>query len=329
MASFLAEKVLGGNFLSREEALSLTSAKGSQVFELFAAASRIRERFRPPAIDLCSIVSAKTGHCAEDCSYCAQSRISKAEIETFKLLGKDQVVKRARAAKEWGARRFCIVTSGKAPTPSELEKIADMVSAVRDVGLLPCATLGLLDEGQLRKLKEAGLYRYHHNLEASRRFFPEICRSHSYEDKLRTIGAVKRAGLSLCSGGIFGLGEEWEDRVDMAMELKNLGADSVPINFLVPVKGTPLGEVEPLEPMEALKIISVYRFILPDKEIRVAGGRLQTLGELNSFVILAGADGLLTGDCLTVSGRRAEDDLKLIRSHGLKVASFQDGGPKG
>ncbi len=231
------------------------------------------------------------------------------------------MVEKARAAKEWGARRFCIVTSGKAPSARELEKIATMVSAVREAGLLPCATLGLLGEAELRMLADAGLHRYHHNLETSRRFFPEVCRSHSYEDKLNTIEAVKRTGLSLCSGGIFGLGEEWEDRVDMALTLRELGADSVPINFLVPVKGTPLGEAEPLSPMEALRIISLYRLMLPDREIRVAGGRVQTLGEFNSFVILAGADGLLTGDCLTVSGRRADDDLNLIRDYGLEAAS--------
>jgi biotin synthase len=268
-------------------------------------------------VDLCSIVSAKTGVCPEDCSYCAQSKVSKAEIQKHRLVEKDYVIERARAAKGWGARRFCIVTSGKGPTAPELEKIAEMISEVKEAGLLPCATLGLLDEPELRMLKEAGLHRYHHNLETSRRFFPEVCRSHTYEDKLKTIEAVKRVGLSLCSGGIFGLGEEWEDRVDMALELRDLGVDSVPINFLVPIKGTPLGEAEPLPPMEALKIISLYRFLLPEKEVRVCGGRVQTLGEFNSMVIMAGADGLLTGDCLTVSGRSAEDDLRLIRQHDM------------
>lgn len=316
----LTEKVLGGAQLSREESLSLVSAGGAGAFELFASASRVRERFRPPVVDLCSIVSAKTGLCPEDCSYCAQSKTSTAQVEAHGLVEVDRVVERARAAKGWGARRFCIVISGKAPTKPELQRIALMVSAVRREGLLPCATLGLLGEEELRTLKDAGLHRFHHNLETSRRFFPEVCRSHSYEDKLRTIEAVKRAGLSLCSGGIFGLGEEWEDRVDMALALREIGADSIPVNFLVPIKGTPLAEAEPLAPMEALKIISLYRMLLPDREIRVAGGRLQTLGEFNSFAIMAGADGLLTGDCLTVSGRSAGEDLKMIRGYGLEAA---------
>lgn len=321
MVGALTEKILGGRSLSRDEAIQLMQVEGAEAFGLFAAASKIREKFRPPAVDLCSIVSAKTGLCPEDCSYCAQSKASKAGIQTHRLVEKDHVVEKARAAKGWGARRFCIVTSGKAPAAGELDKIALMISAVREEGLLPCATLGLLGEDELRALKEAGLHRYHHNLETSRRFFPEVCRSHSYDDKLRTIESVKRAGLSLCSGGIFGLGEDWEDRIDMAIALRELETDSIPINFLVPIKGTPLEGLEPLEPREALKIVSLYRFILPDKEVRVAGGRLQTLGELGSFVIMAGADGLLTGDCLTVSGRSAGDDLRMIRQYGLDIAS--------
>ncbi len=315
----LADKVISGTSLTRDEALSLVQVEGAELFNLFSQANQIREAKRPPVVDLCSIVSAKTGACPEDCSYCAQSKTSKAEISKHRLVGRKYVVERARAAKEWGAHRFCIVTSGKAPTVQELEKIALMISAIKETGLLPCATLGLLDEDALRMLKDAGLHRYHHNLETSRRFFPEVCRSHSYDDKLRTIVAVKNVGLSLCSGGIFGLGEEWEDRIDMAIALRELEADSIPINFLVPVKGTPLGGTEPLPPMEALTIISLYRFLLPDREIRVCGGRLQTLGEFNSFVIMAGADGLLTGDCLTVQGRSAGDDLRLISDYGLSV----------
>ena len=192
-----------------------------------------------------------------------------------------------------------------------------MVSAVRKLGLLPCATLGLLSGEDLLLLKDAGLERYHNNLETSERFFPEICTTHTYQDKLETIREVKSAGLSLCSGGIFGLGETWEDRVEMAFALREIGPDSVPINFLTPVKGTRLGLNRILDPFEALKIISLYRFILPEKEIRVCGGRLQTLGELHAFIFPAGADGLLTGNYLTTLGRNFEDDLKLINQYGL------------
>jgi biotin synthase len=315
----MAGRVLGGSALSREDALYISSIEGPGVFELFAEANRLREAFRADRVDLCSIVSARTGACREDCSYCAQSRASRAEVKAHPLLGKDQVLRRARAARQAGARRFCIVTSGRRATGPELLKIAAMVSAVRDEGLYPCATLGLLGEEDLWMLKEAGLHRYHHNIETSRRFFPRICSTHTYEDKIRTIRAAKGAGLSLCSGGIFGMGEDWADRIEMALALRELGADSVPVNFLVPVKGTPLGSMPPIAPLEALKIISLYRFLLPEKEIRVCGGRLQSLGEFNAFVFMAGADGLLTGDCLTTRGRSPADDLRLIEAYGLRT----------
>jgi biotin synthase len=319
MLKMLAEKVLSGEELTRGEALRLTEVSGSAVFELFSLANGIRERFRGAKADLCSIISAKTGSCPEDCSYCAQSATSRADIKTSPLVDLDTVLERAGEAKRWGARRFCIVTSGKKASEKELSRIAEMVSGLRGLGLKPCATLGLLGPDELDMLKEAGLHRYHHNLETSERFFPKICRTHTYEDKLRTIRAARTSGLSLCSGGIFGLGEQWEDRVDMALALRELGADSVPINFLVPIEGTPFERAAPLPPLEALTIVGLYRFMLPDREIRVCGGRLQTLGEFNSFVFMAGADGLLTGDCLTTQGRDPGDDLRLVREYGMSV----------
>lgn len=315
----IKEKALSGGVVSRDEALFVSSLEGDGVFELFAAADAVRERFRGRGVDLCSIVNAKSGGCPENCSYCAQSSGSRTGAETYPLIGIEKVIESARAAKEAGARRFCIVTSGKTPRRAELKDIASMVSAVRGLGLLPCATLGLMDAEGLRFLKEAGLLRYHHNLETSERFFPEICTSHTYEEKLRTIKAVKASGLSLCSGGIFGLGEEWEDRVDMAEALRGFEAESVPINFLIPVAGTPLEAAEPLGPVEALKIISLFRLMLPEREIRVCGGRTQTLGRLSPFVFMAGADGLLIGNYLTAPGRDPAEDMRLIRALGLEA----------
>jgi biotin synthase len=320
MLKSIEKRVLNGGKISREEALFVASLSGQDIFDLFAAANRIREHFRQNTVDLCAIINAKSGACPEDCSYCAQSAKSTAEIKSFPLVEKETILEKAKEAKEGGAKRFCIVTSGKKASRSDLEKIAAMVAAVRESGLLPCATLGLLSGEELRRLKEAGLERYHNNLETSERFFPEICTTHTYQDKLETIREVKSTGLSLCSGGIFGLGETWEDRIDMAFALRELGPDSVPVNFLTPVKGTRLGLNRMLDPLDALKIISLYRFILPDKEIRVCGGRLQTLGELHSFIFLAGADGLLTGNYLTTLGRNFEDDLKLIKQYGLKAS---------
>ena len=319
MLKSIEEKVLDGSKISREEALLIASISSQDIFVLFSSSNRIREHFRGNAVDLCAIINAKSGACPEDCSYCAQSSKSSAEIKTFRLVEKDTILEKAQEAKEGGARRFCIVTSGKKASATDLEKIAEMVSAVGKLGLLPCATLGLLSAEDLQLLKDAGLERYHNNLETSERFFSEICTTHTYQDKLETIREVKSSGLSLCSGGIFGLGETWEDRIDMAFALRDIGPDSVPINFLTPVKGTRLGLNRILDPFEALKIISLYRFILPDKEIRVCGGRIQTLGEFNSFIFPAGADGLLTGNYLTTLGRSFEDDLKLINQYGLKM----------
>ena len=309
-----AEGVFGATM---EEALSLSGASGPAIFALFAGANRIREAFRGNRVDLCSIVNAKSGSCSEDCSYCAQSCRAKTDIKAYPLMGVQEILRAALRAKDIGAKRFCIVTSGRRPGRKEVETIARAVTLVRDAGLLPCATLGLLDTEDLELLKMAGLERYHHNLETSRRFFPEICGTHGYDEKLRTIRAAKEAGLSVCSGGIFGLGEEWQDRVEMAFEIRGLGADSVPLNFLIPVAGTPLGGRAPLSPFEALKIISLYRFLLPDKEIRVCGGRPQCLGEYNDFVFRAGADGLLIGDYLTQQGRSPEEDLRMVRQQGL------------
>lgn len=319
MLKTLEKKVLRNERISAEEALFIASFSGQDIFDLFSSANRIREYFRGNTVDLCAIVNAKSGACSEDCSYCAQSAKSTAEIKSFPLVEKKTILEKAKEAKRGRAKRFCIVTSGRKASGRDLEKIAEMVSAVREVGLLPCATLGLLSGQDLRLLRDAGLERYHNNLETSERFFPEICTTHTYHDKLETIRKVKSTGLSLCSGGIFGLGETWEDRVGMAFALRELGPDSVPINFLTPVKGTRLGLNRMLGPFEALKIISLYRFMLPDKEIRVCGGRLQTLGKLHAFIFPAGADGLLTGNYLTTLGRNFEDDLKLINQYGLEL----------
>ncbi|MCL5062911.1 MAG: biotin synthase BioB [Nitrospirae bacterium] len=325
MIDSLEDKIiLSGYSITKEEALQLVQIQPSafsiqHFFNLFSAANRIRETFRGNSVDLCSIVNAKSGACPEDCSYCAQSSKSKTEVLVYPLVKKDIVIDKAKEAKDAGVKRFCVVTSGRKIGKNELIEIASMITDIRSIGLLPCATLGLMDKEELSFLKKSGLERYHHNLETSERFFPEICRTHTYHDKLKTIDAAKAVGLSICSGGIFGLGETWQDRIDMAFAIKELNVDSVPINFLIPVKGTSMGDRDFLHPFEALKIISLYRFILPEKEIRVCGGRMQILGEFNSMVFMAGADALLTGNYLTTTGRTFKDDLRLIEQYGLRV----------
>lgn len=319
MINSLAEKVLSGSGISEEDAAWLTSTGPDRLFDLFAAASRIRERFKGGKVELCSIINAKSGECPEDCSYCAQSSYSDTNAPVFPLVREDVVMDKAIEARDKGVKRFCIVTSGKKIEGKELRAIADMVAKIRKLGILPCATLGLLNREELAMLQASGLERYHHNIETSERFFPEMCTTHTYQDKLRTIDDVQTLGLSLCSGGIFGIGEEWQDRIEMAFSLKEINPDSVPINFLIAVRGTPLEDMDLLPPFEALKVISIYRFILPDKEIRICGGRRQVLKEFNSMAFMAGADSLLTGNYLTTTGTAYEDDLRLIRHYGLKV----------
>lgn len=315
----IAERAIHKRGISKKDALYIAELSIDEIPLLFYHASKLRETFKGKNIELCAIVNAKSGLCSEDCAYCSQSAISRAEIPVYPLMASEEIIKKADEAKEHGVRRFCIVTSGRGPNKKEITVIAKTVERIRKMGLLPCATLGLINKEDLKILRDSGLERYHHNLETSERYFPEICSTHTYNEKLKTIEAVKEVGLSLCSGGIFGLGEEWEDRIEIALRLKEFDVDSVPLNFLIPIKGTPLGEKDILNPVEALKIVSLYRLILPDKQIRICGGRRQVLGEFNSMVFMAGADSLLTGNYLTTLGKSYEDDLKLIKDMGLEV----------
>ncbi|KJU84094.1 biotin synthase [Candidatus Magnetobacterium bavaricum] len=314
----LRDKVLAGKRLNDAEVLTIAHTEGQDVYELFACVNNIRQFYRKDIVDLCSIKGVISGGCSEDCAFCAQSIDSDADIERYPLRDKEEVLMTALAAKDSGAKRFCLVTGGRAVSDDDLADIAEMVRGISDMGVLPCATLGLLDTDAISMLKQAGLHRYHHNVESSESFFGRICTTHTFKDKLRTIVAVKEAGLSLCSGGIFGLGESWQDRIDMARVIDSIEADSVPINFLTPVKGTAMGNRTTLNPIEALKIISLYRFMLPTREIRICGGRMQTLGQCNSFVFMAGADGLLIGNYLTTRGRLPAEDIELIGALGLR-----------
>jgi biotin synthase len=257
--------------ISRQSAIDLSGLKGAEIYDLFTRANRIRDKFRGNKVDLCSIINAKSGACPEDCSFCAQSSRNKTEAGVYPLISKEKILEAATSVKKSGVGRFCIVTSGRQAVGRDLREICGSISEIRKTGLLPCATLGMLEKEQLEQLKMAGLHRYHHNLETSEAFFGEICTTHTYREKIRTIETAKALGFSICSGGIFGLGESWEDRIDLAFALKGLEVDSVPINFFTPISGTPLAYRDLLHPLEALKIISIYRLILPYSEIRVSG----------------------------------------------------------
>ncbi len=305
--------------VDKKFALHLSTLQGHEIFELFALSDSTRIHFHGNRIDLCSIVNARSGACPEDCSFCAQSVYSKTNIKAYPLVTREKSLEAAESAKKSGVKRFCIVTSGKRTSGRDLEQICNFVSDIRKRGLLPCATLGMLNTPELKTLKDAGLHRYHHNLETSEAFFRQICTTHTYKEKIKTIEAAKLLGLSICSGGIFGLGESWGDRIDMAFALKEIGVDSVPINFLTPIHGTPLGNRKMLNPVEALKIVAIYRLILPESEIRICGGRPTTLRDLQAYIFMAGANGLLIGNYLTTSGRNPEDDLKMIQDLELEI----------
>lgn len=318
--SDILQTVLTGKAIDYAAASELSKVEGPDLWDLFAAAGRIRERFRGKSVDLCSIVNAKSGSCSEDCAYCAQSVHHATDAPKYPLISVDRMAEAAASAKKNGAKRFCIVTSGRGiDSRDDLENIAKGISRVREMDLSPCATLGTLTRNQLAYLKEAGLHRYHHNIETSREYFPRICTTHSFDERLEVLGQVKALGLSPCSGGILGMGESMDDRIKMAFTLREIGVDSVPINFLMPIAGTPLEHIDPIPPLEALHSISLFRFILPDKQIRICGGRGSALGQLHPLILAAGADGFMIGNYLTTSGLDPVEDLKMIHDLDLMI----------
>lgn len=282
--------------------------------ELIAIADRTRRNAVGNTLEMCNIMNAKSGLCAEDCKFCAQSARHATGASTYALKSKKAMVDAAREAKAMGAHRFDIVTSGNTLTRDDLYTIADAMAEIRDtLGIALCASLGKLDEESLALLKRSGLSRYHHNIETSRNFFPRIVTTHTFDDRLETIRSAKKVGLEVCSGGIIGLGETWDDRIDMALTLKKLNVDSVPINVLVPVKGTKLENVERLSANDAIKTIALFRIILKDTIIKVAAGRESVLKDFQALAFMAGANGMLIGGYLTIRGRSPEDDLKLAK----------------
>lgn len=320
MPGSLYEKAAGPGGLTAGDVPGLLCALETRPWEMFLLADALRKLRFGDRVDACSIINAKSGNCSEDCAFCAQSAHHDTETEVYPLLPEDAIVEAARAAFDQGVRRFCIVTSGKAVyTDSELASIARCISRIRGMGMMPCATLGSLNRDQMRYLRDAGLNRFHHNIETSRSFFSRICTTHGYEERVETVMTARELGLSTCSGGIIGMGETMAGRAEMALALKELDVDSVPLNFLMPIPGTPLANAAPMRPMDALRTIALFRSLLPDKEIRVCGGRVAGLGELHPLMFHAGANGVLTGDYLTTTGRDYESDLRLLGSLGLEL----------
>ncbi len=313
----LKEKIFAGEYINREDALRLLDAP---LEELAAAANEIRERFCGNVFDMCTIINGKCGKCSEDCKYCAQSaHYHTACEESYGLLSTEELLEQAKYNDERGVLRYSIVTSGRALSDKEVEQVCESIRAIRrETGIQVCVSFGLLKEEQFRKLKEAGASRVHCNLESSERFFPEVCTTHTYAEKIETLKAAKRAGLSICSGGIMGLGETMEDRIDMALTARELGVKSIPVNLLNPIPGTPYEKNRILTNEELCRITALFRFLIPDGMIRLAGGRGLT-GDKGEKCFQSGANAAISGDMLTTAGITVETDMELMKKLGYEV----------
>lgn len=313
--STIADRIIMGGEISPEEASLLSTASGSDRYELFMAANRVKEHFVGNRISLCSIINAKSGRCAENCAFCAQSSHHSSDVPVYPLLDEESLVAGAHSAEKCGSICYGIVTSGTGISPGdELDRICSALKRIRrETSIIPSCSLGILDDFTAKMLKDAGSGTYHHNLETARSFFPQICSTHDYEEDVETVRAAKRSGMKVCSGGIFGLGENPEQRIEMAFTLKELSVDSVPLNFLNPIEGTKLAAANYITPQECLVTIALYRLILPDKMITVCGGREKNLRDLQSWIFFAGASGTMIGNYLTTSGRNTDDDWQMLR----------------
>ena len=317
----LVDKALREEPLTRSECLDVLETPDEQLIELVGAAFKVRERFFGRTVRLQMLLNAKSGACQEDCHYCSQSAISGADIERYNLLPKDRMLDGARRAASSNAQRYCIVISGRSPLDREIEEISEAVRTIKqEIPIQICCSLGLLNEGQAKQLKAAGVDRINHNLNTSERYHPDICTTHTFQDRLTTIGHARAAGLEICSGGIVGMGEKDEDLVDLAMALREVRPDSIPLNMLHPVQGTLLEDCHQLTPQRCLKILCLFRFLHPRTEIRAAGGRefnLRTLQPLALYV----ADSLFVDGYLTTPGDPANAVHKMITDLGFEVVA--------
>lgn len=281
--------------------------------ELIVRADKVRRKYVGDNLELCNIMNAKSGLCAQDCKFCAQSARHKTGAGTYGLKSKSEMFEAARVAKKIGAERFDIVTSGNTLTKDELKIISEAINEITTkLKIKMCASLGKLSKADFVLLKSCGLSRYHHNIETSERFFPQVSTTHTFQDRIKTIKAAKDAGLEVCSGGILGLGESMQDRIDMALTLKKLNVDSVPLNILVPIKGTPFEDRPLLSADEAIRTIAIFRIILKDKIIKIAAGRESVLKDFQALGFMAGANGMLIGGYLTIRGREVSEDKRLV-----------------
>jgi len=320
----LATAVLDGYRVSTEEALTILESRDEELLALMAAAYRVRHRYFGRTVQLYFLMNAKSGLCPEDCGYCSQSKVSDAEIPKYNILSEAKILDGARVAAERQSKTYCIVISGRAPTEREIKAITTIVPKVKEQhDLKICACLGLLTEDQARELAACGVDRVNHNLNTSEDHYDEICSTHTYKDRVATLEAVRESGMEICSGGIIGMREEPIQVVRMAEELRDLGALSIPINFLNPIEGTPLAGTSELNPRYCLKVLAMFRMVNPDRELRIAGGREMHLGSLQPLALYA-ANSLFVGDYLTTQGQAPEEDYRMIEEMGFEITRGEE-----
>lgn len=305
----LYNRVIGGYLITREEALFLYK---EDLGDLTRYADMIRDHFCGNQFDMCTIINGKSGLCSENCKFCAQSSHYNTGSKVYSLLSEEEILADAKKNADQGVMRYSIVTAGRSLSDGEVDRMCQIIRRIKEeVHISVCVSFGLLKEDQFRRLKDAGAERVHNNLEASENFFPSVCTSHSFSDKVQAIRAAQAAGLDVCSGGIMGLGESIEDRIDMALSLRDLGIESIPVNMLNPIPGTPMEKYESLDEKEMQRIIAVYRFILPKAFIRLAGGR-GLMRDKGRACFMSGANAAISGDMLTTAGITVDKDKKLL-----------------
>ncbi len=316
----VSEKAIAYEPIDKETALKLLQIPDQYIALMVYLAQKVKNHFHPPdKVEFCSIINAKSGACSEDCKFCAQSKFYKTPINIYNLVPKEEILEGAYRGVEFGANRYCIVLSGKSATKEEVERICEGVEEIRKEGLPinVCVSAGTLDKESLKKLKSAGVRRVNHNLEASENFFPKIVSTHTWRERYETIKRIKSVGLSACCGGIFGMGESDEDRVDLALTYRELGVDSIPLNFLMPIEGTPMETAPGVSPLEALKIIAMFRFTNPKAELRLCGGREQNLRDFHGMAVLM-TNAMMVGGYLTRAGRDIKKDYQLLKDLGYE-----------
>lgn len=322
--STLADRVLAGHQMTEDEALAVLRSADGDLLTVLAAAYKLRQHYFGNTVQLYFLMNAKSGLCPEDCHYCSQSKVSEAEIPRYNLLSRDKLLDGARIAAERGSKTYCIVISARGPNDREIQAVEKIVPEIKaKYDLEVCACLGLLTPDQARRLAACGVNKVNHNLNTSREFYEQICTTHTYQDRIDTLRAVRDAGLQLCSGGIIGMGERDEDVVRMALELRELAVESIPVNFLNAIDGTPLAGSSRLTPRYCLKALAMFRLVNPSSELRIAGGRELHLGSLQALGLYV-ANSMFVGDYLTTKGQPPEADYKMIEELGFVVTRHEE-----